>query len=243
LSVSVNTVPQRVTHGQRHAVTPVTGLRRARFPGRRGSCCHPCRNPRSDPRGGGAEGADPAGWHGCTGRLGRLPEQPYTQRRSADVPAQSPVQRLPQMRESTAARPGRPVAGAGLAACATRREVPAARSRRQCSRRQCSRRQCSRHGRTRPWRAGAGTPLAWLMCFMVIYCRFIHNSGCSTLISSWKDILPTAAFRSQCRRDESSQVEFVAPNTPTVKRNHLMPVWPLWLSSATQIAGLTQMPK
>jgi hypothetical protein len=195
LSVSMDTVPQRVIQGQRHAAHPPGGCRRAGFPGRHGP-----------PRGGTGE-AVPAGWHCRADRPWRLPPQPYTQRQSPDVPPQSPVQRLPHMRESTAQGPthGRPadrVAG-------TARGGSVAESRPR------------RAGLPRP---GACPSLEWLMCFMVIYFRFIHNPGCSALISPCKDILPTAAFRSQCSCDESSQVEFVTPNTPTVKRKHLMPV-------------------
>jgi hypothetical protein len=213
LSVSVDTVPQRVILRQRHAVQPLEGCRRTGFSGR------PC------PPGGGRKEAVPTGRHGCAARPVRLPPQPYTQRQSPDVPPQSPVQGLPPGRESTASRPTLPRPAAPVAGTARGGSVPESRPRRA--------------GPPRPY---AGPVLGWLMFFMVIYCCFIHNPGCSTLISSSKDILPNAAFRSQCSCEESSQVEFVAPNTPTVNRKHLMPVWPLRPSSATQIVGLTQMP-
>ena len=57
------------------------------------------------------------------------------------------------------------------------------------------------------------------MGFLVNYRRLFHNPGCPAFALSWKDILPTAAFRSQPTRDESPQVEFVAPNKPTVKQS------------------------
>ena len=195
MSVSTDTVPQRVSQGQRHAVRPLDGCLRAGF-----------RSRPAPPR-DGTEEAVPAGWHWRAARPWRLPPQPYTQRQRPDVPPQSPVQRLPHGRESAARlptlrRPAVPVSGTACGGTVTE----------------------SRQRRTGPPRPGAVPALEWLMCFMVIYCRVIHNPGCSTLISSWKDILPTAAFRSQCSRYESSQVEFVTPNTSTVKRKHLMPV-------------------
>ena len=55
------------------------------------------------------------------------------------------------------------------------------------------------------------------MCFVVNCYRRFHNPGFASALS-WKDILPTAACRSQSTRDESSQVEFATPNIPTVKQ-------------------------
>ena len=154
LSVSVDTVPQRVIRGQRHADHPLRGHRRAGFPGRPG------------PPGGGSAEAVPAGRHGRAACPWGLPPQPYTERRSPDVPPQSPVQGLPHVREITAARPTLPRR-------ATRAGHPRGGPMTESRRRPAA-----------PRRPCTGPPLSWLMRFMVIYCRFIHNSGCSALISS-----------------------------------------------------------
>ena len=151
LSVSMDTVPQRVIRGQRHADHPLRGYRRAGFPGRPG------------PLGGGSAEALPAGRHGRAACPWGLPPQRYTQRQSPDVPPQSPVQGLPHVREITAARPPH------ARRASHPRGGPMTDSRR-------------RHAD--PRRPGTGRPLSWLMRFMVIYCRFIHNPGCSALISS-----------------------------------------------------------
>jgi hypothetical protein len=165
LSVSMDTVPQRVIQGQRHAAHPLGGCRRAGFPGRPGPPCD------------GTGEAVPAGWHWRAARPWRLPPQPYTQRQSRDVPPQSPVQRLPHGRESTAPRPT--LARPAVRVAGTARGGSLAESRPR---------------RTSPPRPGAGPALEWLMCFMGIYFRFIHNPGCSTLISSCRTFYPPQRF-------------------------------------------------
>jgi len=112
LSVSVDTVPQQVIPGPRHAVRLIAARRRADI-----ARCR--RSPY-----GNAEGTVPVGRNGRAARLWRVPPQPYTQRRSPDVPPQSPVQGLCARGRNTAPRPALPRRRAAIARTAPAGQEP-----------------------------------------------------------------------------------------------------------------------